>query len=1157
MNSVPDRLKAACLLTLMALTSVCTALLPASAQEHQPSVVETRGRRAPGKLEFHQARYRLRAGEAARVYAPPGTLDFARKAKMRSTRIRSTKGPGFEVGHDANGDLLIAASLTTEPGEHIVEVSMVSDGGEERTATITVGVDPLLAVQDGTTKAPVVLLNGWQRPNFNSTCPIAVDGPVSTFGALNRLLSADGVPAVYFFDNCVECQDCTIERLGNRLRDVLNLIRSTDGTLVPRVDLIGHSMGGLIARSYLAGLQEDGSLLPPSNPRIRKLVQVATPNFGASLNPFNFGTQLSELYPGSRFLWSLATWNRRGDDLRGVDALAVIGKDSQRSDGVVSLTSASLSFARDNSRTRILPYCHSDGLTPFFCSSPRGIANVDQAPETWEIIRSFLNGTLDWMTIGRTPNQDAYLSQYGGLYLRYANANNQYYPDVSRVLFGTIPLDAGGATNEIFYTEFVSGTGSFSITRTGLGPVPCGPYTQTSGLYVAVRCKQSPRVSSVGPLLGNSTSNLVPSGSTITISGTDFGQQQCSSCRVQAIPSATQLPSTLPIVSWSDGSIRANLSASFNGLVRVVLQTATGQDDINVMTTPCAFTITGGTASFSGTGGTGSLNVFVPAGCAWTAIPDVPWVTVTSGTSGSGNGFIGFSVSPNATATSRTGILNIGFVQFVISQSAAPTCNYQVIPTNLNPPANGGVVTVNVTTGSGCNWTANGSATWLSFPSGQSGSGTGALSLAIAANSSTDIRTAAITVAGVTVTFTQVAAGVPTPLRFVSLAPCRLMETRAEYNFQGRTGAFGPPFLAANETRTLTLPNSNVCQVPATASAYVLNVTLVPRGNVNFATVWPAGDPRPNVWTIRSPDGNVVANSAIVKAGTAGGISVFASDNTDLLIDITGYFAANAAVSNLAYYPLTPCRVIETRSAYRASGGAFGPPTLNPNETRRYRFPSSPDCPIPVGASAYAVTITAVPPGPLQFLTAWPSGQSQPNVSNINSPAGRVLANSVIIPAGSDSIDVFAFNQTDFLVDINGYFAPDDGQNGLFYFPVVQCRAVDTTSAAYTGLFGPPAFGDNVTRSIAIPGSGACVGIPTSAKAYALSVTGLPGGSPMPFLTVYPTGQIRPNASILNAFQGQVVTNSAIVPAGVNGSIDIYAFKQTNVVVEINGYFGR
>lgn len=391
-------------------------------------------------------------------------------------------------------------------------------------------------------------------------------------------------------------------------------------------------------------------------------------------------------------------------------------------------------------------------------------------------------------------------------------------------------------------------------------------------------------------------------------------------------------------------------------------------------------------------------------------------------------------------------------------------------------------------------------------------------------------------------------------LRFVPLTPCRVMETRPEYNFEGRTGVFGPPFMSGGTIRTLPLPQSNVCSIPSTAKAFVLNVTLVPRGAVDFVTVFPGGEPRPEFYTVRSPDGQTVANSAIVKAGPGGSIQVYSSSDTDIIIDISGYMTDSTA-SNLVYYPLTPCRVIETRAEYRPAPGPFGPPTMNGDETRRFRFPSTPYCNVPSGAAAYSVTITVVPPGPLQFVTAWPAGGPRPNISYINSPAGRVLANNVILPASADgSIDVYVFNRSDVIVDINGYFAPDDGVNGLYYFPVTQCRVADTQRAP--GTFGGPIFENETTRSYPIPTS-ACSGVPGNARGYSVNVTAIPDGSPMPFLTVWPAGQPQPNASVLNAFQGQTVTNSVVVPASANGSINIYAYRRTHVVLDISGYFGR
>ena len=61
------------------------------------------------------------------------------------------------------------------------------------------------------------------------------------------------------------------------------------------------------------------------------------------------------------------------------------------------------------------------------------------------------------------------------------------------------------------------------------------------------------------------------------------------------------------------------------------------------------------------------------------------------------------------------------------------------------------------------------------------------------------------------------------------------------------------------------------------------------------------------------PTGTNVANAALVPAGTQGAIATYVTDNTDLMIDVNGYFAAPGS-GGLSFYALTPCRVIDTRS---------------------------------------------------------------------------------------------------------------------------------------------------------------------------------------------------------------------------------------------------
>jgi hypothetical protein len=93
-------------------------------------------------------------------------------------------------------------------------------------------------------------------------------------------------------------------------------------------------------------------------------------------------------------------------------------------------------------------------------------------------------------------------------------------------------------------------------------------------------------------------------------------------------------------------------------------------------------------------------------------------------------------------------------------------------------------------------------------------------------------------------------------------------------------------------------------------------------GGVGFLTTWPTGQARPLVSTLNALDGQVTANMAIVAAGTDGAVSFYASDTTDLVVDINGYFAPPLGVGALAFYTATPCRLADTRWA---NGGLGGP----------------------------------------------------------------------------------------------------------------------------------------------------------------------------------------------------------------------------------------
>ena len=268
------------------------------------------------------------------------------------------------------------------------------------------------------------------------------------------------------------------------------------------------------------------------------------------------------------------------------------------------------------------------------------------------------------------------------------------------------------------------------------------------------------------------------------------------------------------------------------------------------------------------------------------------------------------------------------------------------------------------------------------------------------------------------------------PSQFVPVTPCRLWDTRTFRDpIQGGTAqSFGVPELG--------------CNIPTSATAYSLNVTVVPHGPLGYLTIWPTEENQPAVSTLNSLDGRIKADAAIVPAGYQGAVSVYATDTTDVVLDIDGYFAPPSS-STMAFYPLTPCRVVDTRLDTFPAG--LGSPQLSARTPRDFPVLSSSCIPSGVNPGAYSFNFTVVPGShQVGYLSVWPTGQSRPVVSTLNDHTGTIVANAAIVPAGSGGeISVYSTDNTQLLVDINGYFAAP-GAGGLSLYPASPCRVLDT-----------------------------------------------------------------------------------------------------------------
>ncbi len=531
----------------------------------------------------------------------------------------------------------------------------------------------------------------------------------------------------------------------------------------------------------------------------------------------------------------------------------------------------------------------------------------------------------------------------------------------------------------------------------------------------------------------------------------------------------------------------------------------------------------------SGDGATFPLSLGTGPACVWGAVGLPAWIGVTASGPplGIGPGNFNLVVAANSGAV-RHATISIGGAAVEVMQGAG-SCAYALTTGSATATAAGGPATVGVTTGPGCLWTASGTSDWVTLTAPGPGIGSGSVSFTVARNTG-DPRSITLTIAGLSFNIRQ-AGTWGFGLGFVPVAPCRVADTR-----------FAGPSLAAAQARSFAIPQS-ACGIPSTAHAYSLNVTVVPKGPLYFLTLWPTGQDQPVASTLNSWGGIVAANAAIVPAGSDGAVCVYASNPTDVILDINGYFDSPGSY---AFYPVQPCRVADTRGA----AGPFGGPSLTGGQTRDFPVASSP-CGMPSNASAYSMNVTVVPDGYLGFLSTWPTGQAQPNVSTLNSWTGKVVANAALVPAGnSGSVSVFALDATDVILDTNGYFGTPGNAGALNFYPVSPCRVADTRWPS--GPFGGPELAAATPRSFPIPTSGC--GIPTTAAAYSLNVTVVPDGL-LQFLTAWPTGAALPVASTLNSWDGAVVANAAIVPAGAGGEISVYASDPTHVILDINGYF--
>jgi len=453
-----------------------------------------------------------------------------------------------------------------------------------------------------TANPPVVFLNGYQ-----AGCTGSDFG--SNFGAADKLLQANSLVTLYF-DNCTIGNTLTkpdIETVGIAFGAFLGSLKYTDGTPVPLVDVVAHSMGGLIVRSYLAGKQDVNppAFSPPTAPGIRRAIFLGTPHFGTSLAALFGGgidNQTMEMAPASAFLLALNTWNQGTDDLRGIPAISISGSGGtgQESmagfdDGVVELSSSSLGFYRPG-LTRLVQDCHTLNsllILAGFCSSSAPALNMitnDTSNPVSQIIVSFLTGTSAWQSVGQAAEANPILSVTGGINVEARDQNDN-------------PLQISGATYATAATPTplkLNSNSSAYLESLPAGPVslsvsPVSGQSQTAKVTVPATTVLT-TVVKPGPVIfpGGVVPAAYPAefpydvapGSYVSI----YGANLASSSASATLPYPNQIGDVQVLVNGvpqalvyaSSGQINFVYANSASGLTQLTVKNSAGQNTVNV-----------------------------------------------------------------------------------------------------------------------------------------------------------------------------------------------------------------------------------------------------------------------------------------------------------------------------------------------------------------------------------------------------------------------------------------------------------------------------------------------------------------------------------------------------------------------------------------------
>ncbi len=353
------------------------------------------------------------------------------------------------------------------------------------------------------------------------------------------------------------------------------------------------------------------------------------------------------------------------------------------------------------------------------------------------------------------------------------------------------------------------------------------------------------------------------------------------------------------------------------------------------------------------------------------------------------------------------------------------------------------------------------------------------------------------------------------------------------------------PFIVVDDTANTanvfyTAPES----ATSTAKPATIYVKSAPLSSLSFGTsAGTAIIKNSNVdWNL-----NDVTSTSQHVTSTTGWVALAEDSTTRQYLHACSGAACPVVSSGATYTPVTPARILDTRSGTGLSGVFHSAHARTLQVTGHGGVPS--------GASAITANLTVTGQTSSGFISVGPIATDTPTTSNLNFPKGDNRANGVTVKLGSGGTLSLTFkgsastDTTNIVLDVTGYFTDDT--SGATYNAVAPARILDTRNG--TGLSGQ--FDTGAPRSFQVTGQG---GVPSGAVAVTGNLT-VTGQTSAGFVALGPDPVANPTTSTLNFPKGDNRANGVTVKLGSGGVLNA-TFKgttgsHTQLVFDVTGYF--